>query len=110
MTCPVHIAGPAAAEIDEATAWIQARNPEAARRWYWGLLAAIEGLGRLPHRHPVARTESAHFGLVIRQLVYGKGVGRYRVLYTVTERAVFVLHVRHGRRLRLDQAAPTEDE
>jgi hypothetical protein len=37
-----------AADIDEATAWMQARNPEAAHRWYWGLLAAIEGLSEFP--------------------------------------------------------------
>jgi len=104
VTRPVHITGPAAAEVDAAAAWIHARNPDAAQRWYWGLLAAIEDLGVFPERCPVARSESRHFGVMIRQLVYGKGVGRYRILYTVTDDLVVVLHVRHGRRRRFGES------
>jgi len=69
-----------------------------------GLLAAIEDLGVFPERCPVARSESRHFGVMIRQLVYGKGVGRYRILYTVTDDLVVVLHVRHGRRRRFGES------
>lgn len=103
MTSPVQITGPAAAEIDAAAAWIQARDPEAARRWCWGLLAAMENLAVFPEKHPAAHSESGHFGMTIRQLVYGRGAGRYRVLYTVVGGSVFVLHVRHGRRRRLGE-------
>ncbi|HNQ87305.1 MAG TPA: type II toxin-antitoxin system RelE/ParE family toxin [Verrucomicrobiota bacterium] len=109
MTSPVQITGPAAAEIDEAAAWIQARNPEAARRWFWGLLAAIEALAVFPAKHPVARSESEHFGVTIRQLICGKGAGRYRVLYAVLGDSVFVLHVRHGRRRRLGETWPLSE-
>ena len=102
MKYRVIIEPPARTNIDEAYLWIAERNPAAAIKWFNGLEAAIRTLEDFPQRCPLAE-ESKVFDVEIRQLVYGKRVGAYRVLFTVTirEDAVHVLHVRHGRRRRL---------
>jgi plasmid stabilization system protein ParE len=41
--------------------------------------------------------ESREFDRPIRELFYGFGNrGTYRILFTIIDRTVFVLHVRHG--------------
>ena len=100
MKYRVLIEPPARDNIDEACLWIAERNPSAAVKWFNGLEQAIQTLEDFPHRFPLAG-ESKAFDVEIRQLVYGKRVGAYRVLFTIAEDAVHVLHVRHGRRRRL---------
>jgi hypothetical protein len=34
----------------------------------------------------------------VRQLLYGRRPHVYRVLFTINDRVVYVLHIRHGRR------------
>lgn len=72
---------------------IQAEEVEAARRWFYGLQAAILGLERFPKRCAFA-PESRK----LRQLLYGKKPHIYRVLFRVLERPreVQVVHIRHG--------------
>lgn len=100
MKYRVLIEPPARDNIDEACRWIAERNPSAAIKWFNGLEAAIQTLEDFPQRFPMAE-ESKAFDVEIRQLVYGQRVGAYRVLFTIAEDAVHVLHVRHGRRRRL---------
>jgi plasmid stabilization system protein ParE len=96
----VIIQPPAVAEMDDAYLWIAERAPESARKWFNGLEAAIYTLEDFPERCPLAE-ESKAFDVEIRQLVYGKRVGAYRILFTIVGDAVHILHVRHGRRKRL---------
>jgi plasmid stabilization system protein ParE len=96
----VIIQRPAARDIDEAYQWIAKHAPGSAMKWFNGLEAAIQTLENLPQRCPLAE-ESRVFDAEIRQLIYGKRVGTYRVLFTVVQDAVHILHVRHGRRRRL---------
>ncbi len=100
MKYRVIIQSPAVAEMDEAYLWIAERAPESATKWFNGLEAAIYTLEDFPQRCPLAE-ESKAFDVEIRQLVYGKRVGAYRILFTIVGNAVHVLHVRHGRRKRL---------
>ncbi len=81
------------ADADEAFMWIYNEAPEAAVRWYDGLLDAMRSLERNPLRWGLAR-EDPFFEEEIRQFVYG----RYRVLYTVRKKTVYVLRVRHSAR------------
>ena len=60
-------------------------------------MAAIDSLKILPTRFGLA-AEAATVGLELRELLYGKRTGTYRVLYTVTGQTVRVLHVRHASR------------
>ena len=86
--------------MDEAYLWIAERAPESATKWFNGLEGAIYALADFPQRCPLAE-ESKAFDVEIRQLVYGKRVGAYRILFTIVGDAVHILHVRHGRRKRL---------
>lgn len=89
----------ALADADEAFMWLYNEAPEAALQWYDGLLEALRSLERSPLRWGLAR-EDIFFEQEIRQLIYG----RYRVLFSVEGKTVFVLRIRHGARetLRAD--------
>ncbi len=91
---------PARRDMEAAFLWIAEQNPAAAVRWLAGLEAAVQSLATLPERCPLA-PESAVFHEEIRQLIYGRRTGRYRVLFTVLGGTVRILHVRHGARLPL---------
>jgi hypothetical protein len=56
---------------------------------------AIDSLKTFPARCPLA-PENEFFSQEIRQLLYGKGRGRYRVLFTISGNTVSVLHIRHS--------------
>jgi len=91
----------AAAEIEEAYLWIAERAPESAVRWFNGLYSVIDTLETFPERCPHA-PEDDFFQQEIRQLIYGKLIGRYRILFTIDGDTVYILHVRHGARKRLE--------
>ena len=103
MKYRVIIQPPAAAEIDDAYLWMAERATESAIKWVDGLETVISGLEDFPQRCPLAE-ESKAFNVEVRQLIYGKRVGAYRILFTIVGDAVHVLHVRHGRRRRLRRA------
>jgi plasmid stabilization system protein ParE len=65
------------------------------------LESAILGLDASPERCVVAPESESIEAFEIRQLL----VGNYRVLFTIRERTVFVLHIRHGSR---KVASPSE--
>lgn len=97
MEYKVEVTEFAAAEIDNAFEWIKERAPDAAERWYDGLMAALQSLRRNPRR--CARVLSTSFGeSEIRQLVHGRRRGRYRILFTIHEEKVQVVRVLHGAR------------
>ncbi|MGH6905146.1 MAG: type II toxin-antitoxin system RelE/ParE family toxin [Geminicoccaceae bacterium] len=97
MTYRVIILPSAESGIAEAVSWIAEHSPVAAARWLEGIRRAIDALGEMPSRCPVARDG---FGpdIVVRQLFYGRRRNRYRILFTVQEDTVQILHVRHGAR------------
>jgi len=71
--------------------------------WFEGLCDAIEGLARFPERcafapEPPLRQKG------VRQLLYGKGRGIYRVLYHVKGEDVEVLTIRHAHRKSIGRA------
>lgn len=93
----------ASAEADAAYLFLSGRSPEAAARWYAGLLKAAGSLSVLPGCGTLAPEDALYAGHAVRQLVYGSGRGAYRLLFTVFEqdREVRILHVRHGAQQRL---------
>jgi plasmid stabilization system protein ParE len=84
-------------DIDEATGWIAGQAFDAAERWFNAIEAQINSLARFPERWPRGR-EDGLFKYELRQLVFGRRHGRYRVIFTIFPDAVHVLHVRHGAR------------
>ena len=91
MTYQVEVTDAAIVDAGEAYFWINENAPEAALRWYEGLLKSFRSLSQNPKRCAIA-TESVFFAEEIRHLIYGK----YRVLFSVKGNAVFVLRVRHS--------------
>jgi plasmid stabilization system protein ParE len=97
MKYRIEIAQEAEKEIGDAYLWIRSDSPANAVRWRQGLLEALKSLSQQPTRCPLA-PESAAFRQEIRQLIYGKRGGVYRVLFVIGERTVSILHVRHAAR------------
>jgi hypothetical protein len=69
-------------------------NP--AARWYAGLWKAIAKLAKMPERHPVAEEESEQFGLTLRQMLYGRRRGVYRILFSIEGDVVYLHYIRHS--------------
>jgi plasmid stabilization system protein ParE len=91
----------AKADLKGAHRYIRDRAPQAAKDWLRDVRSSIRTLSRFPERCPMA-PESTFLQRPIRQLFFGKGSrGTYRILFTVTEKSVNVIHVRHGSMLPL---------
>jgi plasmid stabilization system protein ParE len=102
MTFRVILTPRAAADADEAAAYIKRFSPERAARWFDGLMQAVLSLDEMPHRCPQA-PEAEILGSDIRQLLYGKRGGVYRIVFRIygaesTGPVVRVLAVRHSAR------------
>jgi plasmid stabilization system protein ParE len=95
MPHSVRITARALREIDGALEWIARRSRTAARRWHDKLLEAIRSLEHHPERCGLA-PESEWYPGDLRQLLYGKRRGTYRILFEVRSDAVYILRVRHG--------------
>lgn len=89
----VLVAAPAEAEIEAAYLHIRQDSPANAASWRAGLRDAAATLEAFPERCRLA-PENGPFEFEIRQLLYGN----YRLLFTVRDDAVVILHVRHGAR------------
>ena len=81
------------AEIDRT---IAESSVTIADRFLLVLQAKLESLEHFPRRGAIAR-ESRRFGRRIRQLL----VHRYRILYHIRGRTVFILRIGHGHRRSL---------
>ena len=60
-----------------------------AKKWVRAIKAAINNLKTFPEGRPLA-PENGQFPYQVRQLIFQ----RYRVLYTVTDNTVYVIHLR----------------
>jgi plasmid stabilization system protein ParE len=60
-----------------------------ANKWSRELAKVIRRLGEFPERYPLAQ-ENEEFKIEVRQVIFH----RYRVLYTIKNEDVAVLHVR----------------
>ena len=94
-------------DIGEAYEWLAEQEAEAAIRWYNRLLEVIFSLDTFPERCPLA-PESEFFNVEIREIFHGRRQHKYRILFTMRENEVYILHVRHGARLALGETAPGE--
>jgi plasmid stabilization system protein ParE len=93
---------PAQQDIEAAYLWIAEHDSDAADRWFNRIFETIGSLELFPERCPLA-PESGFFARQIREAFHDRRQYKYRILFTVTEREVHILHVRHGSRLRLGE-------
>lgn len=93
----------AESDLRKASSYIRKQGaPLAARKWLAGARKEIKTLANLPERTPLA-PEAPAFNEPIHELFYGRGQrGTYRILYTIIDDCVFVLHIRHGSMLPLE--------
>ena len=95
-----HVETTAAAEqdADAILDWLLSqRAGDTGFRWFLALQDAIASLAEFPERCPLA-PESAVFPFEVRHLLYGHKPHVYRILFTIEDQTVYVLHIRHGRR------------
>ncbi len=97
MAYRVELSSRAIREAEEARDWIAQDSPRRAAAWYQRLLDKIESLKEYPERCPLA-PESDAFEEKIRQLLYGKRRGVYRVLFAVRGEVVYIFSIRHSAR------------
>jgi plasmid stabilization system protein ParE len=69
-------------DIDEAAGWIAVHAADAAEHWFDAMQSAIQSLADFPQRCPRAR-ECLSARYVLRQLVFGRRRGRYRLIFTI---------------------------
>ena len=82
----------ALSRVSEAANYIAADNPSAAEKWVVDIFASVERISKQPRLGrmvPEVNRED------IRELIFGA----YRIIYRVESARIFVLTVRHGRRL-----------
>jgi plasmid stabilization system protein ParE len=101
MAYPVHITARALREIDAALGWLAARDRAAALRWHDRLLEAVRSLEDNPERCGLA-PESGWYPGELRQLLYGKRRGVYRILFEIRDATVYILRIRHSARALLE--------
>jgi plasmid stabilization system protein ParE len=98
MTFRVETTAAAEQDADAILGWLLSEHAgDTGMRWFLALQDAITSLAEFPERCPVA-PESAVFPFEVRHLVYGKTRHVYRILFTIEDTTVYVLHIRHGRR------------
>jgi len=76
---------------------------ETGLRWFLRMEEAIASLAEFPRRCKLA-PESENFPFEVREMLYGKKPHIYRILFTIEADVVFILHIRHGRRVPLTRA------
>jgi plasmid stabilization system protein ParE len=74
------------------------RSLAAAAHWYAGFEKAIAKLGTMPERHPIAQDETEQLGITLRQMLYGRRPGVFRILFSVEGDTVTLHYVRHSAR------------
>ena len=102
MIYRVVVTARANADAIEAFRWKTQYSAQVAARWYAGLEKAIAELGKLPERHPIAEEESERLGITIRQMIYGKKPGTYRILFSTEGDTVVLHYIRHSARDLID--------
>ena len=97
MAFQVDITEPALADAEDYVRFIRevGKQPEAAERWFRGLVRAIYSLEELPERCPVI-PEREDFSFEIRHLIYFS----HRIIFRVERdrNRVVVFRVYHGSR------------
>lgn len=86
----------AEAEVLAAFDWIAEPSPNAAAHWLTGLREAVAKIADQPMLHPLAVEVSEPFRLSIRQALYGKRRGIYRILDTIEDDVIHILAIRHA--------------
>lgn len=98
MKHQVRLSERAEQDVEQALRWFHEQKATAAGgRWYAQLLARIDTLETQPGRCPLA-DEAVEIGLELRELLFGRRRGIYRILFEIRGREVHILRIRHTAR------------
>ena len=100
MAFRVEVTAAAKTQIQDVYHWYKRNVPSSADPWLNGLLESLTTLKQFPGRCPLA-PEHNEFQEEVRQLLYGKRSNAYRILFTIQNQTVYILHVRHSAKARL---------
>lgn len=96
MTYRTLLTARAEGDRDAAYYWYSENySREFAGRWYRGLQRAIRSLRVNPRRCATAH-ESDRFSFELRELLFGGRRQKHRILFTLHEDKVLILHIRHS--------------
>jgi hypothetical protein len=105
MTYRIDLAATSKTDIRDQTRWISEYVSHAAANvWLAGLSKTIATQRTRPLRCPVAR-ENERFPEEIRELLHergGKRAHKHRIIFTLRQKTVIVLYVRHTARDELE--------
>lgn len=101
MDYRVVITKPAKNDVFEIYQWLLDEvSSNKAGEWLIEIEEAIHSFSKMPYQCPLAR-ENQFVNAGIRVLLHGKNIGQYRILFTIEQNCVHVLHVRHASRFTL---------
>lgn len=101
MTYRVRVSDKALADIESVLLWFQEQSASAAgQRWFNALWKTLDTLEARPERCSLA-DESNEIGIEIRELLFGRKRGQYRILFQVDGKTVQILRIWHSARDRL---------
>jgi plasmid stabilization system protein ParE len=104
MAFEVRITPEAEQDATDILEWlIEQYAGETGLRWFLRMSDAMDSLTELPRRCKLA-PENVTFPYEVRELLYGQKPHLYRILFTVEADIVYILRIRHGRRLPLTRA------
>jgi plasmid stabilization system protein ParE len=91
----------AEADVDGVLRWFRDQQATAAGGcWFARLMTKIDTLETHPERCGIA-IESEELGVEIRELLFGRRHGVYRILFQIDGKTVHILRVWHGARDRV---------
>lgn len=103
MTHRVALTARAERDRDEAFAWYAENySRDFALRWYNRVSRAIRSLRDDPLRCATAR-ENEKFSFEVRELLFGGRRHKHRILFTLHDDLVLVLHIQHSARKDLTE-------
>jgi plasmid stabilization system protein ParE len=88
-------------DIDRQVTYLQERSFRAAENWLKAVEVAVDSMRVDAESHPLI-PESDAIERPLRQIMFGRRQYRYRMIYSIDDNAVHVLHVRHGMRRPLE--------
>ena len=90
-------------DVEGILQWFFERSATiAANRWFDQLMGRIDTLELNPERCPMA-AEAEELGVELRELLFGKRHGIYRILFVISGRTVNILHIHHAARDKVTQ-------
>jgi len=101
VTYRIRISDKALADIESVLLWFQEQSASAAGQpWFDALWKTLDTLQARPERCSLA-DESNEIGMEIRELLFGRKRGQYRILFQVNGKTVQILRIWHSARDRL---------